>query len=156
MLRAYEGARVDLKPSHYSASLLPVFQDTILMNQTQPKDHSRDFFSNSILNNDLQSDHRTCIFSWVLWDTCEGVYFVQIISETPTSSTIRNICFYKTRTLDEGLVQWLSGLSACCIHMMTWVPTLSTQVKKIQWCTCNPHAGRAETDGPLKLTGQPA
>lgn len=55
MLRAYEKARVDLEPSLYSASLPPFFQDTVLMNQTQPKDHSVDFFSNlsSILNNDL-------------------------------------------------------------------------------------------------------
>lgn len=60
--------------------------------------------------------------------------------------------FYKARTLNEGLVQWLS---ACWIPMMTWVVTPSTQVKKVQWCTCNPRAGRAEIDGPLELIGQP-
>lgn len=76
------------------------------------------------------------------------MYFVQIISETQTSSTIRNTHFYKTRTLDEGLVQWHSGLSACCIHIMTWVPTPSTQVKKVQWCTCNPRTGRADRGTP--------
>lgn len=28
--------------------------------------------------------------------------------------------------------------------------------RKVHWCAWNPHTGRAETDKPLKLIGQPA